>query len=192
MCIRITKELKSVYENEMRIDLSRKITYPIFCSILGILGYLDKKVGMQDVNRVARNPLIILAWQTIRTKCHPSELYGASPQDDESGPYEEAKAPSSDAQVECVTFENFAMLLSLINNVYIKNKIEPKSSNEVIEEEEEGSESSKRPFGYVDSQGRFMASSRAEVDKIYQKFYALMVNKRTHHEIKKKVKSTAS
>ena len=43
------------------------------------------------------------------------------------------------------------MLLSLINNVYIKNKIEPKSANEVIEEEEEGSENNKRPFGYVDS-----------------------------------------
>ena len=40
---------------------------------------------------------------------------------------------------------------TLINNVYIKNKIEPKSANEVIEEEEEGSENNKRPFGYVDS-----------------------------------------
>ena len=53
--------------------------------------------------------------------------------------------------VECVTFENFAMLLNLINNVYIKNKIQAKSANEVIDEEEEESEEMKRPFGYVDS-----------------------------------------
>ena len=94
--------------------------------------------------------------------------------------------------IECVTFENFAMLLNLINNVYIKNTIQAKSANEVIDEEEEGSEASGRPFGYVDSQGRFMASSQAEVDKIYQKFYPLMVNKRKNHQIKQKVKAEAT
>ena len=52
MCIRITKELKAAYENEMRIDLSRKITYPIFCTVLGILGYLDRKVSIQDMGIV--------------------------------------------------------------------------------------------------------------------------------------------
>ena len=83
------------------------------------------------------------------------------------------------------------MLLNLINNVYIKNKIQAKSANEVIDEEEEGSEESKRPFGYVDSQGRFMASSQAEVDKIYQKFYPLMVNKRKNHQKNAKLKSEA-
>ena len=73
------------------------------------------------------------------------------------------------------------MLLNLINNVYIKNNIQARSANEVIEEEEEGSENSGRPYGFVDSQGRFMASSQAEVDKVYHKFYPLMVNKRMNH-----------
>ena len=53
------------------------------------------------------------------------------------------------------------MLLNLINNVYIKNNyagVKP-SANEVIEEEEDLSINFKRPFGYVDAQGRFMASS---------------------------------
>ena len=63
--------------------------------------------------------------------------------------------------IESITFENFAMLLNLINNVYIKNNyagVKP-SANEVIEEEEDLSINFKRPFGYVDAQGRFMASS---------------------------------
>ena len=52
------------------------------------------------------------------------------------------------------------MLLNLINNVYIKNNVQERpTANEVIDEEEEGSETNHRPFGYVDSQGRFMASS---------------------------------
>ena len=81
--------------------------------------------------------------------------------------------------VECLTFENFAMLLNLINNVYIKNSNKhSKSVNEVIDEEEEGCEDSNRPYGYVDSQDRFMASSQAEVDKMFRKFYPLLVNKR--------------
>eukprot|EP00353_Schmidingerella_taraikaensis_P005450 CAMPEP_0185574030 /NCGR_PEP_ID=MMETSP0434-20130131/5588_1 /TAXON_ID=626734 ORGANISM="Favella taraikaensis, Strain Fe Narragansett Bay" /NCGR_SAMPLE_ID=MMETSP0434 /ASSEMBLY_ACC=CAM_ASM_000379 /LENGTH=72 /DNA_ID=CAMNT_0028190455 /DNA_START=1326 /DNA_END=1544 /DNA_ORIENTATION=+ len=70
------------------------------------------------------------------------------------------------------------MLLNLVNNVYIKNNAPAKSTNEVIEEEEETNTQLVRPFGYVDAQGRFMASSQAEVDKIYHKFYPLMVNRR--------------
>ena len=71
------------------------------------------------------------------------------------------------------------MLLNLINNVYIKNSNKhSKSVNEVIDEEEEGCEDSNRPYGYVDSQDRFMASSQAEVDKMFRKFYPLLVNKR--------------
>jgi hypothetical protein len=50
------------------------------------------------------------------------------------------------------------MLLNLINNVYIKNNIQPFTS-QVIDEEEEESEASVRPFGYVDSCGRFMVST---------------------------------
>ena len=172
-----------MYENEMRIDLGRKITYQIFCTILSVLGYLDRKMGKDNLAKAIADPLVKLAWQTIRTQCISVELYGPT-NNEELGPYEEAE---NNHVVECVTFENFAMLLSLINNVYIKNKIEPKSSNEVIEEEEEESESSKRPFGYVDSHSRFMASSRAEVDKIYQKFYPMMTNKRAHHQLKKKL-----
>ena len=33
------------------------------------------------------------------------------------------KADDSPSMKECVTFENFAMLLNLVNNVYIKNNI---------------------------------------------------------------------
>jgi len=40
MCIRITKELKQVYENEMKIDLSKKIAFEIFGTTLIKLGYL--------------------------------------------------------------------------------------------------------------------------------------------------------
>lgn len=60
---------------------------------------------------------------------------------------------------ECVTFENFAMLLNLINNVYIKNTIQASSSSQVIDEEEEDSEANARPYGYVDSFNRFMVST---------------------------------
>ena len=84
---------------------------------------------------------------------------------------------------ESVSFENFAMLLNLINNVYIKNNILAKSSTQVIDEEEEGSEKNMRPFGFVDSFNRFMALSQAEVDKIYQKFLPLMSNKRMNQRI---------
>ena len=75
------------------------------------------------------------------------------------------------------------MLLNLINNVYIKNNILAKSSTQVIDEEEEGSEKNMRPFGFVDSFNRFMALSQAEVDKIYQKFLPLMSNKRMNHRL---------
>ena len=44
MCIRITKELKHVYENDMRMDLSQKIFYPTFCEILTSLGYLNRSM----------------------------------------------------------------------------------------------------------------------------------------------------
>ena len=66
-------------------------------------------------------------------------------------PSEEVKNGQKSQLVESVTFENFAMLLNLINNVYIKNNIQARSANEVIEEEEEGSENSGRPYGFVDS-----------------------------------------
>ena len=70
-----------------------------------------------------------LAWQMIKTKCHASEVVGFSflsehTEHQDDGPGEDAELAGKSARerlVECVTFENFAMLLNLINNVYIKN-----------------------------------------------------------------------
>ena len=74
------------------------------------------------------------------------------------------------------------MFLNLINNVYIKNSQASRvGTSEIIDEEESNCEGNNRPFGYVDSQGRFMASSQAEVDTIYKKFYPLIVNKRKNN-----------
>ena len=67
------------------------------------------------------------------------------------------KLEETNSVYDYVTFENFAMLLNLINNVYIKNNNQP-TTNQIIDEEEE-SESTHRPFGYVDSCGRFMVST---------------------------------
>ena len=179
MCIRITKELKQIYDSVLRIDLNKKVSYPLFLLILFHLGYLEKSPSSANFDLACEsNTLTQLAWRTIFTKCAPEEL---AEEQEESGPQEETS-------VECVTFENFAMLLNLINNVYIKNNVQARSANEVILEEEEGSEHCGRPYGYVDSQGRFMASSQAEVTKIYRRFYPLMVNKRTNHQTKTKIK----
>ena len=41
MCIRITKELKTTYESDVKIDLGKKIAYPVFVKILSLLGYLN-------------------------------------------------------------------------------------------------------------------------------------------------------
>ena len=41
LCIRITKELKTSYESDVKIDLSKKIAYPVFIKILALLGYLN-------------------------------------------------------------------------------------------------------------------------------------------------------
>ena len=105
----------------MQIDLGKKIFYPTFCVILTILGYLDNKDGSAENRkfRSSNDPLVRLAWRTIRTKCPADELeenYNI----EAAGPYE---VDSQVEMIECVTFENFAMLLNLINNVYIKNKI---------------------------------------------------------------------
>ena len=47
---------------------------------------------------------------------------------DDVGPYEETPLDSQtlklrESSIDSVTFENFAMLLNLINNVYIKNNL---------------------------------------------------------------------
>ena len=41
LCIRITKELKTSYETDVKIDLGKKIAYPVFVKILSLLGYLN-------------------------------------------------------------------------------------------------------------------------------------------------------
>ena len=80
------------------------------------------------------------------------------------------------------------MLLNLINNVYIKNSPAFAKSDSIIDEEEDAEKVQiDRPFGYVDAKGRFMASSQAEVEKIYHRMYPLMVNRRKNRLTKSKI-----
>lgn len=70
MCIRITKELKSVYENVAKIELSRCIDFEMFLEILSIMGYLnrvyktDKERGAHMVPQLSQQEsyLATLAW----------------------------------------------------------------------------------------------------------------------------------
>lgn len=139
-------------------------------------------------------PLTRLAWETIKTvspieqifsngsrHCHAFHSSQADgPQENYTDGTGDTKSPLKEA--ESVSFENFAMLLNLINNVYIRSSaLRRPIANQVIEEEEADSDLNKRPYGYVDFQGRFMASSHSEVDTIYKKFYPLMINKRKNH-----------
>ena len=224
LCIRITKELKTTYEMDVRIDLGKKIAFPIFVRVLSLLGYLNSFRNdhgeMETKMTDSEEKLVQLAWQTVKTKfretdkvdldkkqikgipwsdlkhdamtedfdktnqfagytqdeqqtvtrliaaqrnqCDMEQLilpadYVVGLQDDG-----EVKLHSDDLPIqvrECVTFENFAMLLNLINNVYIKNTIQASSSSQIIDEEEEDSEANARPYGYVDSFNRFMVST---------------------------------
>jgi hypothetical protein len=43
MCIRITRELKMVYEQQIEIGLSIKIGFPVFVKILTLMGYLNAR-----------------------------------------------------------------------------------------------------------------------------------------------------
>ena len=120
----------------------------------------------------------------IKTRSSPVELHGKGKDCDDVGPYLETYADDQtplklrESSIDSVTFENFAMLLNLVNNVYIKNNTSAISTTDVIDEEEDTGTMIVRPFGYVDAQGRFMASSAAEVDMIYKKLYPLMANRR--------------
>ena len=78
MCIRITKELKQVYETEMHIDLSRKIPYQIFGSMLTKLGYLnnEKFASFSPSPSSVNHQLVQLGWNTISTKCPTHEIVG--------------------------------------------------------------------------------------------------------------------
>ena len=122
----------------------------------------------------------------IKTKSMPDEVHGFNIQTNEEGeadgPFEKTKEVLDETTVDSATFENFAMLLNLINNVYIKNSRAFAGSNAVIDEEEDTEKVKiERPYGYVDAKGRFMASSQAEVEKIYHRLFPLMANRRKNH-----------
>ena len=72
MCIRITKELKTTYESDVKIDLGKKIAYPVFVKILSLLGYLNSyknEMGQIETKMTDREEqLVELAWQTVKTK----------------------------------------------------------------------------------------------------------------------------
>lgn len=157
MCIRITKELKQCYERDLQIDLGKKLTYGGFIETLARLGYLNATEGAVKLTP-SEEALTQLSWRMIKTKSPSTELDGSHGHQED---------PERDQLVDCVTFENFAMFLNLVNNVYIKTQIQAKDTNQIIDEEEENSESKCRPFGYVDSYNRFTVSSQAEVDQIY-------------------------
>jgi len=173
----------------MKIDLSKKISYQVFIDILANMGYIDKRATVYN-----NEHLVKLAWQMIKTRGRPSDVHTTGTKfTDEVNPYEEEPALEHsirlrETTVDSVTFENFAMLLNLINNVYIKNNTPARSTNEVIDEEEDFGTGTMivRPFGYADAQGRFMASSSAEVDMIYKKLYPLMANRRKNQTLKSK------
>ena len=73
----------------------------------------------------------------------PRENYSDQQQNEES---------QSPQVSDSVSFENFAMFLNLVNNVYIRSSA-PKQpiSDQVIEEEELDSDLNRRPYGFVDS-----------------------------------------
>ena len=72
LCIRITKELKTTYESDVKIDLGKKIAYPVFVKILSLLGYLNSykdDMGQIETRMTDKEEqLVELAWQTVKTK----------------------------------------------------------------------------------------------------------------------------
>ena len=55
----------------MKIDLSKKIAYPVFIKILSLLGYLNSYVGNGETETKMtekEEQLVKLAWQTVKTK----------------------------------------------------------------------------------------------------------------------------
>jgi hypothetical protein len=128
MCIRITRELKTVFEQQVRIGLWEKIGFPVFVKIMTLLGYLNSAITngyMLPTMSPKEEQLVVLAWQTVRSRGESTtEIVG-------NGDYAQYKqnkqiAECSSQAQDCfdyVTFENFAMLLNLINNVYIKNNV---------------------------------------------------------------------
>lgn len=75
MCIRITRELKQIYEKEIKIELNMKIGFTIFVKILTIMGYLSSnKVRFNTKDFMAptmsskEEMLVQLAWNTVKSK----------------------------------------------------------------------------------------------------------------------------
>lgn len=60
-----------------------------------------------------------------------------------------------------VSFENIAMFLNLINNVYL-----PGEDQRLFESTDAGD----RPYGFIDKEGRFAINSEAELAEICKKF----------------------
>lgn len=73
MCVRITKELKQIYDVDLRIDLGQKITFPTFVEILARLGYLDRDAN--SMGATSLEPLTRLAWETIRTVSPVEQIF---------------------------------------------------------------------------------------------------------------------
>jgi hypothetical protein len=81
MCIRITRELKQIYEQEIKIELGVHIGFPIFVKILTIMGYLNNPLNTTDHSiphmSSKEEQLVYLAWQTVKSKGDKdSEIYG--------------------------------------------------------------------------------------------------------------------
>ena len=82
MCIRITRELKMIYEQEMKILLSVKIAFPVFVKILTIMGYINSSFNTKDYMTPAmtakEEQLVALAWKTVKSQGDKEmEIYGA-------------------------------------------------------------------------------------------------------------------
>jgi hypothetical protein len=69
---------------------------------------------------VKEEALVSLAWQTVRSKGEKDmDVFGI----EDFVNFKSLDKKGNDSRYDYVTFENFAMLLNLINNVYIKNNI---------------------------------------------------------------------
>jgi|694.fasta_scaffold96035_2 hypothetical protein len=82
MCIRITRELKMIYEQEIKIPLTVKIAFPVFVKILTIMGYINSSFNTKEYMTPAMSAkeeqLLALAWQTVKSQGDKEmDIYGA-------------------------------------------------------------------------------------------------------------------
>jgi hypothetical protein len=64
------------------------------------------------------------------------------------------------------SFENLAMFLNLINNVFINQPSNFSTCEEMLDESNEG----QRPFGMIDSAGRLTVNTQYDVDRMVKAF----------------------